>query len=268
MSKTEQKESILAIKVGAIDNSGNKIINVLATNNEYAIYEIEHVDVNSKLRVLIDGYTDSSEKLIQDRFNNVKQKYIEAKGLLSSSKNYGMMKQRIAHTLATCLNSDTVNGNKEFETLIETIIREHNTLVKNRGFYLAPCLFSVVIFFIICLYFASSYEPQNRQWSIFWQTFTSLLAATLGGGLSMLITAKSLNFEEFTSSTYYLALGVERLLLACMAGAIAFIVLKAGIIFPSGGNSNHWTFMSILVLSGFSESFIPGIMDKIKKEKA
>lgn len=268
MIKTQPTERIQKIRVGEIDPTGVKIVNVLATNNEFAIYEIDHPDVNSKLKVLIDGLTDESEGIIQDRFNVVKQKYIEAKGLLSRSANYGMMKQRIAHTLATCLNSKIMNGSDEFSKLISTIKSEHESLVINRCLYLIPCLFSVILFFLISLFLAVNKDASSQEWIIGWQVFTSLLAASLGGGLSMLITARSLNFEEFTSKNHYLIIGLERLLLSCMAGAIAFIAIKSEIAFPTFAKANHWSFMAVLVLSGFSESFIPSILGKIQSDKA
>lgn len=268
MSKTQPTPNISKIRVGETDTTGAKIVSVLATNNEFAIYEIEHTDVNNKLKVLIDGVTDDSEKSIQEKFNTVKQKYIEAKGLLSRSANYGMMKHRIAHTLATCLNSDRADGNKEFSTLIKTIRDEHESLVINRCMYLIPSMFAVILFFLCSLYLAATKNITSTSWIIAWQVFTSLLAAGLGGALSMLITAKSLNFEEFTSKRHYLILGLERLLLSCMAGAVAFMAIKSEIAFPAFAKGNHWSFMAVLVLAGFSESFIPSILGKIQSDKA
>lgn len=59
-------ESITAIKRDTIDVSGNKVVNVLSKANEFVIYEIDDPDMTNKLRVLIDGYTDESEKILQD----------------------------------------------------------------------------------------------------------------------------------------------------------------------------------------------------------
>lgn len=110
MSKSEIVDSVKAIVSGADDMSGNKVVNVLAKHNEYVIYEIETKDINNRIKVFIDGHTDQSEEKIQKRFNDVKQKYIEAKGMLSKSSNFEMMKHRVAHTLSTALNSDESGG--------------------------------------------------------------------------------------------------------------------------------------------------------------
>ena len=62
MSKTDTVESIKAIVSDAEDNSGNKVVNVLAKHNEYVIYEIETKDINNRIKVFIDGHTDESEE--------------------------------------------------------------------------------------------------------------------------------------------------------------------------------------------------------------
>ncbi|MCI0594378.1 hypothetical protein, partial [Chromohalobacter sp.] len=90
MSKSDIVDSVNDIVSGAEDMSGNKVVNVLAKHNEYVIYEIETKDINNRIKVLIDGHTDESEEKIQKRFNDVKQKYIEAKGMLSKSSNFEM----------------------------------------------------------------------------------------------------------------------------------------------------------------------------------
>ncbi len=116
MIKSDMVESIKAILIGAIDLSGNKVINVLAKYNEYVIYEIETDDINNRIKVFIDGRSDESETSIQKRFNSVKQKYIEAKGMLAKSTNFEMMKHRVAHTLSSALMSDDVDGKKGLTT--------------------------------------------------------------------------------------------------------------------------------------------------------
>lgn len=258
-SKTLATKSVEAITAGSTDTAGNKVVSVLAKHNEYCIYEIEQEDINYRIRVLIDGHTDQSEKIIQLRFNGVKQKFIEAKGILAKSSNYGMMKQRIAHTLSTCLNSADVDGNNEFSRLIDSITREHESLVINRAIYLAPSLTSCTISFAAFVTWLYHLGASGVGWS----TVTCLLSASLGGSLSILINAKKLNFEEFRTRTHYFLLGSERMTLAFIAGAITYIAMRSGLISPEISESSHWTQMAILVASGFSEKFVPGVLENI-----
>lgn len=258
LSKSEIVGTIKAIVNGAEYMSGNKVINVLAKHNEYVIYEIETNDINNRIKVLIDGHTDESERKIQKRFNDVKQKYIEAKGMLSKSSNFGMMKHRVAHTLSTALNSDDSGGGDGFEELIETIRKEHEQLVINRALYLAPSIISVfVLFTISALNLADRIENGPT-----WQLLVVLLGASLGGALSILINAKALNFEEFQTRSYYFLLGAERLILAYMAGGVAYIALKSGVLSSEILGRGYWSLMLVVVISGFSESLVPGFLSK------
>lgn len=258
LSKSNVVESIKAIVNGATDISGNKVINVLAKHNEYAIYEIETNDINNRIKVLIDGHNDESERKIQKRFNNVKQKYIEAKGMLSKSSNFEMMKHRVAHTLSNALNSDDSNGVKGFEELIETIIKEHEQLVVNRALYLAPSIFAVAaLFFIAFFNFQSSLADGPC-----WQLIVVFFGSSLGGALSILTNARSFNFEEFRTKWYYSLLGAERLILSYMAGGVAYIAIKSGILSSDILSKGYWSLMLVVVISGFSESLIPGFLSK------
>lgn len=258
MSKTEVVDTIKAIVIGAEDLSGNTVANVFVKHNEYVIYEIETNDINNRMRVLIDGHSDDSEGKIQKRFNNVKQKYIEAKGMLSKSSNFEMMKQRVAHTLSTALNSDEIDGKQEFNELIKTITKEHEELVVNRMIYLFPAFISVVILFLLCFYYMDSRIHNTPNWQI----LVSLFSASLGGALSILINAKTFNFEEFKAKKHYFLLGFERVFLAFMAGAIAFVGMKSGLLSIDISQKGYWTLMLVLIISGFSESLIPGFLSK------
>lgn len=258
LSKSDIVDSVKAIVSDAEDMSGNKVVNVLAKHNEYVIYEIETKDINNRIKVFIDGRTDHSEEKIQKRFNDVKQKYIEAKGMLSKSSNFEMMKHRVAHTLSTALNSDESGGADTFEDLIRTITKEHEQLVVNRALYLAPSVISVAIFFSLCA-FSLSDRVGNGP---YWQLLVVFLGASLGGALSILINAKTLNFEEFQTKGYYFLLGVERTVLAYMAGGVAFVALKSGFLNSEILDGGYWSLMLVIVFSGFSESLVPGFLSK------
>jgi len=264
VAKSKPTKLVKSIVVGGKDLAKNTVLNVLARSNEYVIYEIEDKDHNNRMKVLVDGLTDESEKIIGTRFNTVKQKYIEAKGLLGKSKSDGMMKQRIAHTLSTCLSTDDVNGVEEFLALITTITKEHEEVVTNRAIYLAPCVIATVVLFFTCV----SLMVQRTDITPLWQILTSLLGASLGGSISILAKAKLINFQEFRTKYHYFLLGVERIFLSFVAGAIIFVAIKSGALFPSFIGTNYWGMMMIVVVSGFSESFVPGILDKVNKENS
>lgn len=260
-TKTEPKESIQALKAGAKDRSGNNVVQILASGNEYSIYEIDDPDINNRLRVFIDGLTNEKEQKLIERFVKVKQRYIEAKGLLYRSTNYGMMKNRVAHALASSLSSDKIDGNKEFEKLINTINEEHKLATRGRIYYSSPAFVGTILVAI-----AAVWLMEWRHTSMpYWQVLCVVLGSFLGGSISIFSGLKKYRFEEARQPYYYLILGVERLFLACVAGAVAYVAMRSGIIFKELDLSNYWGLMLIVVVAGFSEAFIPGVLEKISK---
>lgn len=269
MAETKPQEQIKNIVRGNTDPFGYKIENVLSRGNEYAIYEVDVPDINSRVRVLIDGITDESEKALIKKYNEVKPKYIEAKGLLYRSTNYGMMKQRVANVLGSVLSSDEDSktageaGNAEFDRLISTIKNEIKGSIKNRILYLVPCVVTTVALFLIArCYMELRLIPNDPSW----QMITAALAASLGGSMSILYNVKKLNFEEYTNGWFCPLLGAERIFLAMVAGAIAFILIKARFLLPDMVGRTYWGVMAILVAAAFSEAMIPSALAKIEKK--
>lgn len=226
--KTQVVETISKIKIGEIDTSNNKIVQVYSKYNEYAIYEIEHEDINHRMRVVIDGHSDESELVITTRFRKVKQKYIQAIGMLPNSPNLEMLKRRIAHTLSSCLSSD-IDGEKEFNDLIKTIRDEHEKLVINRAIYLLPIFVMTLISFGFSSYNYNIFELNK---SISELNFIGCLffSVSIGASISLLINATKLNFEEYSLRRYYLILGLERIFLAFSAGCAAYVCIQAGLL--------------------------------------
>ena len=263
LSKSEATDKIKLIVNGGKDLSGNLVTNVLARGNEYAIYEIEDNDINDRIRVLIDGHTDESERAIVNRYNKVKPQFIEAKGLLYRTSNFGKMKNRIAHTLSSALLSDEYANPEEFKTLIESLNREFQTVTFNRILYISPALGLTVIaaWVIYLLMDLRLSDPPH------WQILCVIFASTLGGSLSIMTGIGKLSFEEHLSDKYYFMLGCERMFLAGLAGVVAYIGMRSGILFPDMDVSNYWGVMLIVITSGFSEFFIPSLLTNLASKK-
>lgn len=266
-TKTTVKNTIAAIRVGEFDNSNNKIILVHSKYNEYAIYEIESEDINDRLRVIIDGHTDEREKDYTRKFNAVKQKYIQATGMLASAPNMNMLKRRIAHTLSSCLSSE-INGEEEFNKLIKTIQLEHGKLVVNRAIYLLPVFLMTLISFGFSSYKYNIFELNNFQLNKSMSELNYIsclfLSVSIGASISLLMSATKLNFEEYTLKRYYLILGLERIFLAFSAGCAAYLCIQAGLLFPEFTKNSIWGVMVALTIVGFSESLIPSFLTKIE----
>ncbi|MEZ7786063.1 hypothetical protein [Neisseria perflava] len=261
------KETISNLKKGGLDVSGNKIINILAKYNEFIIYEIDIGNIQDRIKVFIDGHTDNSERIIQDKFSAVKLNYIKAKSTLLHSANFETNKQRVAHALANCLSGNNSNdeNNQLFIELITTIKKEQNEILKNRILYFLPSLLLVMLCFCLCLYiyYKNIIEGARLENYEFWvMLLSSLLSISLGGCLSIMSGAKLLNFQQFVGWYYYVFLGLERLLFSMFTGAIAFVVIKSNLVSSIILSKGNWSLMMILIIAGFSERLIPSILTK------
>ncbi|MDO5069949.1 MAG: hypothetical protein Q4D78_07095 [Neisseria zoodegmatis] len=263
-AKTGIVPSIRNIQVGSVDILGNTVVNVLAMHNEYVIYEIDSPNIQNRIKLFIDGHTDESEKIIRDRFNKVRCDYILAKGILSRSINFETNKQRIAHALAMCLNNDDADNVNLFPRLIDAIHDEQNLILKNRLLYLLPNIISICL----CVLFkvASEVFPFGKDYA-FLQNFLDILpfifAILLGNSTGVLINSKNLSFQEFERRHCYFLIGLERLFLAFFTGSITYILIKSNLISSVIlSEDNPWSLMLILIIAGYSESFIPSILTK------
>lgn len=262
MSKTEMKAEIANIKPGKIDGAGNKVIHILAKGNEYCIYEIENQDINYRLRVEIDGFTDDSEKELVRKFNIVKNGYLLAKGLLYRSQYYGMMKNRVSHILSACFQNDETPSGTEFDSLIEEIREEIKRTSLNRLYYFMPSIILTIISSFLCI-FNSELRITNYQ---DWHILIVILSALLGNSISILSSISKINFEESTFSLYYSLMGIERIFLSCVAGAISYFLIRSKFIFPQIEIMDYWKIMCIVVVASFSEKLVPNLLGKIDKK--
>ena len=261
VNKVEQKESIKALQVGGKDIFGNTLTHIHSAGNEWAIYEIDHPDISERLRVFIDAYTFERENELTERYNHVNQKYREAKGLLYRSVNLGVMKSRVAHALSAVLTSDKIDGNQEFEDLINTINEEYKKANVNRIFYLLPAVSSTIIISILALFFLFSTYYEGHIWTV----ICVLLGSSLGGSLSIFSGLKKYKFEEYSQSSFYLMFGTERILLAFIAGAIAYVIIQSDIInFDKiSFDRNKWNVVLVSIVAGFTETLVPNLIQNV-----
>jgi len=241
------------------DESGNAVVNVLAAGNEYVIYEKECKDINDRLRVLISGKTEASELDLLIRFTKVKSRYVEAKGLLYRSPNFGMMKNRIAHVLSSVFTDKDFDGIAEFDKLIKQIKFESDQMVVRRVVYALPAVIAAVVSIITAFILYDGAVPSRLNMALL-----VIVSGSIGCSMSVLSRVGTMNLEEVESRWWYLVVGFERVFLSYMAAACALILLKAEIINISLGQQSPWGVMAVLITASFSEALVPSVLKKIE----
>lgn len=263
--KTEIKPSIKALKIGSVDDSGNTISDILAMGNEYVIYEIETNDINKKLRFLIDGITDDREAKISQNYIRVKDLYIKSKGLLYRVNNYNMMKNRVAHALASALKGHPDEAKSQFDNLIKDIEDEYRNIVWGRILYVTPGYAFLLTLMLQVVALECNSNPfcgQTKQWIYF--VFMSLIGCVL----SVTINASKMKFESEVVKWMFLIFGFERVIISILAGSIAVIGMKSGLIFSGisfeKGGQNVWQMFLLVIVAAFSENLIPSTLAKVE----
>jgi hypothetical protein len=258
-TKTEPTALIKNIKVGNRDDNNLLITDVLARGNEYAIYEIDIDDINKKLKVAIDGIDDEREANLAKAFVQVKEKYITAKGLLYRSSNFGLMKNRVAHTLATALSGQPDDANTHFDKLIADINKEYTDSFTRRIFYIAPGYFLLTLFTIVLAINALNCISINAE---IFQWLLVAFAAIIGGVFSLTLNLPKIRFESELGKLIFLSFGIERISISILAGVICTIGIKSKFIMANLFESsiNIWALLFIVILSAFSEKMVPNII--------
>lgn len=262
--KTHSTEEIKTIAVGKADCFGYTITDVLAKGNEYAIYEIDTEDINRKLRVFIDAADDEREQEVINAYLAVKQEYIKAKGLLYRSSNFGMMKNRVAHTLATALSGSPDLAKTEFKSLIEEINDEYQSAFLGRIFYLVPgyLILTLFVFALALNPFLEwlSISPVIKEW-VYVAT-----AALVGGNFSLTLNLKNIEFNKEINPLIYAAYGMERISIATLASVICTFGIKSKFIFANlftDKPEDVWALLFIVSVAAFSEKFVPNIIKNV-----
>ena len=77
-------------------------------------------------------------------------------------------------------------------------------------------------------------------------------------------------FEEYSKSAFYLMFGMERVLLACIAGAVAYVIVQCGVIDVGKITlvNNDWGLVLVSIMAGFSESLVPSVIEKVSEKVA
>ncbi|MGY4516309.1 hypothetical protein [Lysobacter sp. HA18] len=262
IEKKEPTANVARVIATLQDLNGNKITQILASQNDFVIYEIETDDPCNRLKVLIDGHTEVSERRLIQRFDAVKQEYVKAKGMLYRSANLGTMKNRVGHALASCLSNDDpdFDGRALFQALCRDVENEQKRVITNRFLYLIPVVLSIFLWLVVCYALRDERITSTPDWQI----ASGFLAASLGTGVSLFTGAKSLHFEEFPLSRFYGLLGVERVLFGFIVGSVSYIAIKSGLISSSILHGSYWANLMVLVAAGFSEHFAPSIIRKVE----
>jgi len=260
---------------GVIDNMrdefGNKIVKVFAAGANFVIFQIETNDVGDSLRVHIDD-TSGASPLVA-KFAAMNREFSDAVGLLYTSENPDLLRADIARSLAAAFVAPDIDGRDELRQ-IQTRASDQTYYKNGARFLYAYAAFTYLIFIASEYYFrVIAVGTTGSEQTLVTDVFDILFSTALGGCLSIVTGLSKIRFDvpmfatklhRFAQMIFPIFVVFERIVVATVAGSIAYVLIKSNFLLQPITSGNRWSVMAILILAGFSESLIPSVLARIE----
>jgi hypothetical protein len=266
----EQKARMDGYKVGALDNSGNRIVKVFSRGDDFLIYEIEGVSESESFKVLVDTVIDADPNGYIQRFEKIKPSIDDFRSILYKGVHDKSVKHRAASAISTALRGDIDGAKAIFEKIKSQVLEEYKNVSDGRFNYLGSSFAAMIVLLVIAGVFYcqrdSDFLIKNPLVKYF---MYSAAFAAIGGFLSVCINLKDIEFERSLEWWKYEAYGVQRIVLAAICGVISYLLIASDILlsFMAKSPSAGLAIMAICVLSGFSEKLIPNTLRRLESKE-
>jgi hypothetical protein len=263
--KAEDKK--LTHSIGGIDKHGNTIKYIYSSSYFHVLYEIDG-PIEQSFISFIDRGTPIAEQYFEN-LNTIKHKLNELKGVLYKCGNDDVVRNRRGTITALGL----INPQEAIEQLVDLI----NDINKNyregfekKIFYLGGAFFMLLLFCTISFIIrvkaiGGSIDSKFETLELIFYILTS---GVIGGFISVSYKLKLVVFEQGISRYYFLAYGIERLVISVLASMVLFFAIKANVIFGfvKDAPNPFYGYIFLSILAGFSETLIPDLLIKIEKQ--
>jgi len=261
--KEKQREKMDSYVVGEKDTLGYTIAEVHIKAKDYIVYEIETNILSKSLKVMLCPEVEGNPEF-RNRYNEIIDKLTIIKGLLHKVIDAALIKSQIASILSMALNGDPEKANKNFDALIKKINDEYRRRFKKKLCYLiTTCsITALLILFSIFTYYCNSF-PNKITILIFIVT-----SGAIGGFVSVSGGLRKNIFEEEIKTYLYVIYGFERIFISIVSAVIVYFAIKSNLIFGITEELENSTLVYIVfgVVAGFSETFVPSLLEKLERK--
>ncbi|MBP2605494.1 hypothetical protein [Acinetobacter calcoaceticus] len=266
----KQQETLESLKVGGKDTNGYTIKNIYARGDEYLVYDTTEADIHQSMKVIIYTKKEVDDTLVQ-AYNKVKYNFDKLKTALYKSGDNPLNKQRIASALVIILHEPDKEAevNKLFEEITKDLKEEYEGRLWGRLAYLCGALAITLLAISLAMYAYTHREIEYFKTNSLLLSFLYCsMFASIGGFFSVSLKSQSIFIMHATSKWMYFLYGLERNIIAVIAGLACFVLLSSEIIFSNikDGNTGIFFMMSICFFSGFSEKFIPNALNTLTND--
>jgi len=255
--------------VGSKDTHGNIIKYIYSSSDFYAVYDTDE-DIHNCCVTIIAVNEDIKESVLYDKnYDLLNPKLNELKSILYKCGNDEAIKHIRGSITALGLNNPE-HAIVQLENLITNININYKASFEKKIFYLGGSFGVLVLFCILSatIRFNAISGTINPKFETLELIFYIITSGVLGGFISVSYKLKSVVLEKDISRYYFLAYGVERLVISILASIVVFFSIKANIAFGFIKDTPNpfYGYIFFGVLAGFSETLIPDLLIKMEKQ--
>ncbi|WP_291146009.1 hypothetical protein [Flavobacterium sp. UBA7680] len=251
---------------GSKDISGDLITRIFSLSDEYVIYEIKTPHISDSIKIQIDTIIEE-DKILIERFDKIRLKYNQVKGLLYKVNDDTSLKTRIAHILSQGLTADTDSCNTEFDNLIYEININYRDQFNHRLSYIVTIMILTLISISVSVVIHCN--NYSNHLSIINEMIYLISAGCLGGFISVSRRLNAMIFEKDVHRAIYVIYGIERIFISVVGSIIIYFSIKSNLIFGLVNELDKpiYGFIVFGVLAGFSETLIPNLLIKLENDQ-
>ncbi len=238
------------LKIGETRSSGQKVKSIIAYGPEVRVFVAEDDSIGWEY----DGKDNLS-------FSNALAIYNELSYRVKHfvpNELQKICKEELGHSFYLALSggSDKSKYFSEVKMFIDSKAKE-----RSRLHYLLWCTVTVFVFWGFAIPFYYLINGENLHLVIL-----GCIAGSLGSLLSVLQRSSDLHIDPYGTEFYLSLQGVARAALGTLFGAVLIIASKSNLVFGFV-NDNKMGLFIFSIIAGFSERFVPEILNRIESDQ-
>lgn len=229
---------------------GEVITTLYGAKNDYLIFEC---DDSGEITVAFD------DPVLRKRVSEISPKISVITEYLETKREKKKFVDQIGLAYVEAIENNIENAQKICNRIIDRI--EIYKVNIGRFYYLVSCL-SIVVLNLVISFFLKKYSfiPEIIP------HFYIMTYASIGGFVSIAKDIKKIQIDASDFGLFQFFYGVIRILISMFSGLIIYVLIRSELILPElSKQENIFVICVLAVVAGFSETFLPNLLQKIER---
>ena len=216
----------------------------------------EDIFVRNDIRI----YYDNEYKIRVSAKSECMDRIIKSKDLVNKINNLPMNKRmrisfgiEIANIYQIAYNSDIESADTFGKNLLKTL--EEQIVTYKKIEFIIPCTICAILSIICAIIIKRIIESDY---------INAFLYGPIGGILSIIINQSDIDINYKVENYILVIESIKKIAVSIIVSIIGVIIVKSGFVFANiDFNSNEYMMYLILIICGYSQSFIPNLLNKL-----